>query len=108
MIRLEDVQLNGLKASYTFHNLQFKQPSGTSRGVLTDKPVWYIVIESIEGTKGIGECSPIFGLSMEKRVIQIMRKITSFYFIITFISFVPFSFFLFICSKNINAEIGKC
>jgi len=40
----------------------FKQPSGTSRGVLTEKISWFIEIEH-EKIKGIGECSIIAGLS---------------------------------------------
>lgn len=40
----------------------FKQPSGTSRGVLTEKTSWFIEIEQ-EKIKGIGECSIIKGLS---------------------------------------------
>lgn len=59
-------QLTGLKARFVKHELVFKKPSGTSRGVLTTKPVWYIIIEDEDGTTGIGECSPIWGLSVEK------------------------------------------
>ncbi len=46
----------------TFH---FKRPSGTSRGVLTEKHAWFIEIwESANPTViGIGECSIIPGLS---------------------------------------------
>ena len=46
--------------------MHFKRPAGTSRGVLHDKPVWYIVLE--EGDKkGIGECNPLVGLSLDDR-----------------------------------------
>jgi o-succinylbenzoate synthase len=44
--------------------LQFKRPAGTSRGVLFDKPVWYILIRDIEKF-GIGECNPLKGLSID-------------------------------------------
>lgn len=54
-----------LKAKYIKHTLQFKQASGTSRGVLTTKDSWFIVIWNDEtpSIKGIGECSIIKGLS---------------------------------------------
>jgi len=45
------------------HVLQFKVPSGTSRGVLTDKPSWFIISEEGGELKGISECSLIKGLS---------------------------------------------
>ena len=40
----------------------FKKPSGTSRGVLTEKKSWLIRLE-LNGVVGIGECSVIPGLS---------------------------------------------
>jgi len=55
---------NILKAHFTKHVLKFKKPAGTSRGYLKEKPVWYVVL-SKDGKKGIGECSPIWGLSPE-------------------------------------------
>ena len=43
----------------------FKQPSGTSRGVLTEKHAWFIYLTSSNRTDriGVGECSIIPGLS---------------------------------------------
>jgi o-succinylbenzoate synthase len=55
-----------LKATYHKHLLHFKRPSGTSRGVLTDKETWFIVLEQ-EGKKGIGECGLLRGLSCDDR-----------------------------------------
>jgi o-succinylbenzoate synthase len=55
-----------LKATYQKYNLNFKQPSGTSRGVLTQKETWFIVIES-ENKKGVGECGILRGLSIDDR-----------------------------------------
>lgn len=55
-----------MKASYFKYILHFKQASGTSRGVLTDKETWFIVIEK-EGKKGIGECGILRGLSADDR-----------------------------------------
>ena len=46
--------------------LDFKKPSGTSRGVLTQKETWFIVLES-NGKKGIGECGILRGLSADDR-----------------------------------------
>ena len=46
--------------------LDFKQPSGTSRGVLTQKETWFIVLEK-EDKKGIGECGILRGLSADDR-----------------------------------------
>jgi len=55
-----------MKATYHKHILNFKRPSGTSRGVLTTKETWYIIIEK-EGEKGIGECGILRGLSIDDR-----------------------------------------
>ena len=55
-----------MKATYHQHILNFKRPSGTSRGVLTTKETWYIIIEK-EGKKGIGECGILRGLSIDDR-----------------------------------------
>lgn len=57
------------KASYIKHDLIFNVPSGTSRGVLTEKESWFIRIAEagIPETVGIGECSLIPGLSLDKR-----------------------------------------
>lgn len=52
-----------MELSYFQHNLIFKKPSGTSRGILTEKPSWFIEIKDAKGNKGMGECSVIPGLS---------------------------------------------
>ena len=46
------------------HILNFKRPSGTSRGVLTSKETFFLVIDQ-EGKKGIGECNLFRGLSAD-------------------------------------------
>ena len=56
-----------MKATYHQYNLQFKRPSGTSRGVMTEKETWFIVIEN-DGKKGIGECGILRGLSVDDRI----------------------------------------
>jgi len=53
-------------AKYFKYQLHFKQPSGTSRGVLTDKETWFILLEE-NGKKGIGECGILRGLSADDR-----------------------------------------
>ncbi|WP_074406047.1 MULTISPECIES: o-succinylbenzoate synthase [Aquimarina] len=55
-----------MNARYYKHILQFKRPSGTSRGVLKTKETWFIVIS--DGTKkGIGECGILRTLSIDDR-----------------------------------------
>lgn len=55
-----------MKASYKKYVLNFKRPSGTSRGVLTQKETWFIILEE-NGKKGIGECGILRGLSIDDR-----------------------------------------
>src|ERR1051325_9656863 len=64
-----------LRYSFYRHDLKFKKPVGTSRGILTEKPSWIIVAEDEDGNKGLGECSFIPGLSPDysESVEQIIR-----------------------------------
>jgi o-succinylbenzoate synthase len=55
-----------VKASYRKYILQFKNPSGTSRGVMTIKETWLLILED-NGKKGIGECGVLRGLSVDDR-----------------------------------------
>lgn len=55
-----------MKANYFRYDLNFKRPSGTSRGILTTKETWFITLES-EGKKGIGECGILRSLSVDDR-----------------------------------------
>ena len=55
-----------MKATYHKYILDFKRPSGTSRGVMTEKETWFIVLEK-DGKKGIGECGILRGLSIDDR-----------------------------------------
>ncbi|MGB5417637.1 o-succinylbenzoate synthase [Algibacter sp.] len=55
-----------MKATYNQYVLNFKQASGTSRGILKTKETWFIVIES-DNKKGIGECGLFRGLSIDDR-----------------------------------------
>ena len=55
-----------MKATYHKYILNFKRPSGTSRGVMTEKETWFIVLEK-DGKIGIGECGILRGLSADDR-----------------------------------------
>ncbi|SIQ76081.1 o-succinylbenzoate synthase [Maribacter ulvicola] len=53
-----------MKATFKKYLLNFKNPSGTSRGVLRTKETWFLILE--EGDKwGIGECGLFRGLSYD-------------------------------------------
>lgn len=54
-----------MKARFYKRTFQFKRPSGTSRGVLTEKHAWFLEIwnEDNPDIIGTGECSIIPGLS---------------------------------------------
>lgn len=55
-----------MKASYKKYILNFKRPSGTSRGILTEKETWFLILEQ-EGKVGIGECGILRTLSIDDR-----------------------------------------
>ncbi|MEZ4803027.1 MAG: o-succinylbenzoate synthase [Gelidibacter sp.] len=55
-----------MTATYYKYILNFKQPSGTSRGILTSKETWFIVLNEND-KKGIGECAILKGLSVDDR-----------------------------------------
>lgn len=55
-----------MKASYHKYILNFKRPSGTSRGVMTQKETWFIILEK-DGKRGIGECGILRSLSADDR-----------------------------------------
>jgi o-succinylbenzoate synthase len=55
-----------MKATYQKCILNFKRPSGTSRGVLNEKETWFLILED-NGKKGIGECGILRGLSADDR-----------------------------------------
>lgn len=55
-----------MKATYQKYILDFKRPSGTSRGILTQKETWFIIVEK-DGKKGIGECGILRTLSIDDR-----------------------------------------
>ncbi|MDR0228051.1 MAG: o-succinylbenzoate synthase [Flavobacteriaceae bacterium] len=55
-----------MQASYKRILLQFKRPSGTSRGVMTEKESWLLKIEN-NNKIGIGECGILRSLSFDDR-----------------------------------------
>lgn len=55
-----------MKAEYFRYVLEFKRPSGTSRGVLHEKETFILEI-SENGNKGVGECGIFRGLSFDDR-----------------------------------------
>lgn len=75
-----------LQATVTKHILNFKQASGTSRGVLHQKPSWFFKIfdDKNPQTFGLGECSIIPGLSpddnsnLESFIHKVTENINAF------------------------------
>lgn len=55
-----------MKVSYQKYTLKFKQPAGTSRGVLFEKESWFITAQ-LDNKLGIGECGLLRGLSVDDR-----------------------------------------
>ncbi len=68
-----------MKAYFQKRIFLFKNPAGTSRGVLKSKPSWFIYLydENQPEIKGIGECSIIPGLSIdnERKIEQKLSEI---------------------------------
>ena len=59
-----------MKASYFRYVLDFKQASGTSRGILKQKETWFIKVEH-QNKWGIGECGILRGLSCDDRGVDV-------------------------------------
>ena len=55
-----------MKASYKKYILNFKQASGTSRGILKTKETYFLILDLNE-KEGIGECGLFRGLSIDDR-----------------------------------------
>lgn len=68
-----------VKFEYKYHPLHFVTPSGTSRGILKDKPTWIIKLTNENNISGYGEVSIIEGLSIETSQIvnEALNKIPS-------------------------------
>jgi o-succinylbenzoate synthase len=67
-----------MQARFKKHRLYFKRPSGTSRGILTYKDSWFLVLHA-HGKTGIGECSILEGLSPDdpQRIEAILSSLCS-------------------------------
>ena len=55
-----------IKATFHKYILNFKQASGTSRGVLRTKETFFLIL-SMDGKRGVGECGLFRGLSIDDR-----------------------------------------
>ena len=55
-----------MKAKFEPYVLKFKRPGGTSRGILTEKLTYLLIIEE-DGKEYIGECGLFKGLSADDR-----------------------------------------
>ncbi|MEL0456575.1 o-succinylbenzoate synthase [Flavobacteriaceae bacterium SZ-1-7] len=55
-----------IHATYQQYILNFKQASGTSRGILKTKETWFIILKT-ENKLGIGECGLFKGLSADDK-----------------------------------------
>ncbi|MRT17269.1 o-succinylbenzoate synthase [Vitellibacter sp. q18] len=53
-------------ATFQKHILNFKRPSGTSRGVMNSKDTYFIILKNEERI-GVGECGLLRGLSIDDR-----------------------------------------
>ncbi|WP_299324959.1 o-succinylbenzoate synthase [uncultured Maribacter sp.] len=53
-----------MKATFKKYLLNFKNPSGTSRGILRTKETWFLFLQK-EGKWGVGECGLFRGLSFD-------------------------------------------
>ena len=69
-----------ITATYKKYILNFKNPSGTSRGILRTKETWFIILEE-KGKTGIGETGLFRGLSIddvpnyEEKLIWVCKNI---------------------------------
>jgi o-succinylbenzoate synthase len=55
-----------MQATYQKKILEFKRPSGTSRGVLTTKETWFLLLTD-NNKLGVGECGILRSLSIDDR-----------------------------------------
>lgn len=53
-------------ATFKKHILNFKRPSGTSRGVMNSKETYFLILKT-EESFGVGECGLLRGLSIDDR-----------------------------------------
>lgn len=63
-----------LKVNLSEKTLHFKQPAGTSRGVYTERKVWYVTLSDGD-RRGVGECAPLPDLSCDAMSDEAYEKI---------------------------------
>ena len=63
-----------LKVNLSEKTLHFKQPAGTSRGVYTERKVWYVTLSDGD-RRGMGECAPLPDLSCDAMSDEAYEKI---------------------------------
>lgn len=88
--QLKNIRFGELKAEFIKYTLEFKQPSGTSRGVMTEKDSWFIKVYEADNPDivGIGECGPLRGLSYDDfddlnyKLSQVCEKINNYPFLL--------------------------
>jgi L-alanine-DL-glutamate epimerase-like enolase superfamily enzyme len=76
-----------IKADYKKYILHFKQPAATSRGVYTERIIWFLFVFDSDNPAqiGIGECAPLPGLSPEldagftEKLTDICKNIERYY-----------------------------
>lgn len=71
--RLRNLSFGKLTARVEAKTMRFNRPAGTSRGVLTEKPVWFLTVSDGNFT-GIGECAPLPGLSADFSTAENMLR----------------------------------
>lgn len=54
-----------MKINIDFHELVFRFEAGTSRGVMTKRPIWILHVTDENERTYLGECAPLKGLSIE-------------------------------------------
>ena len=57
----------GLQAKISHHILKFRKPATTSRGAYTERKIYLLTIwnSANPAVKGVGECAPLQGLSID-------------------------------------------
>jgi O-succinylbenzoate synthase len=63
-----------MKIDIEERTLHFKQPAGTSRGVYTERKVWYVTLSDGD-RRGVGECAPLPDLSCDAMSDEAYEKI---------------------------------
>lgn len=85
-----------MKVTLQHRVFEFKTPSGTSRGVLSEKQAWFLTIGAQEKT-GMGECSIIPGLSPDfenfEQYTQLLNTLVEALQAINLLPFASFSEF---------------